>query len=430
MGTKQVTLSIVEFCLIALALTATAGGGSEEAASASWPKIFGPTEDGVCSEPGIATEWPEEGPPVLWRYPLGSSYSAPSINAGKLIAFHRVGDEEVVDALDPGTGKRLWRFGYPTQYVDRYGYNNGPRATPIIAEGRIYTFGAEGKLHCIELETGKMVWGRDLNGEYGVEQGFFGAGASPVLDGARLILNLGGKERNAGIVAIAKEDGKTLWTATDQGASYATPRVATIHGKRHAIVFTEAGLVSVDPDSGAVRFSIPFRSRLYESVNATSPVIVGDIVFASATYGTGALCIRLEAEGGYKELWRNKTSLDSHFSNMIAVGGYVYGFSGRHEGESDLRCVALETGEVKWKWDTPLGRGSMVRVGDRLILWGERGHLVSLDIRPDKPVPVSFTRDGLLRPPCWTPPAIAGGRLFLRDERTLVAYDLTAAKSP
>lgn len=402
-----------------------ANGSDEKPARGSdWPKLFGPTEDGVCTETNLALDWPKSGPPKLWEMKLGNGYSAPSIVEDRLIVFHRVKDEEVVERLSAETGERVWRFSYPTEYVDRYGYNNGPRCTPILDAGRVYTFGAEGKLHCLDLETGTKHWMRDLNGDYQVEQGFFGVGATPLLENDRLVINVGGKTTNAGIVAVDAKSGKTLWTATDQGASYATPRAATIHGLRHVFVFTEAGLVSVDPINGNVRWSIPFRSKLYESVNATSPVLAGDLVFVSATYGTGCLCLEIDKEGNFKELWRDRKTLDSHFSNILELDGHLYGFAGRHESGAMFRCVHLRTGEMKWEWETVLGRGSSVRVGDRLLLWGERGHLVSIDASTAKPRLRSFTEQGLLGAPCWTPPVISRGRLYLRNENQLLCLDL------
>ena len=201
-------------------------------------------------------------------------------------------------------------------------------------------------------------------------------GGSPCLDGDRLIINVGGTETNSGVVAINRATGETLWKATSDGASYATPIVATIHGKRLVFVFTKAGLVNLDANAGKVLWSIPFRSKLYESVNATTPIVAGDVVFVSATYGTGSLAVRINPDGSPQELWRSVRAMESHFSNLMEVNGMVYGFSGRHEGNAELRCLELATGKIHWSVPSILGRGSMVRVGDQFLLWGERGHLL------------------------------------------------------
>lgn len=393
-------------------------------ATFDWPCLYGPTHDSVSPETNLALDWNQRPPKVVWKATLGEGYSAPAIAGNRLIAFHRLGNEEVVDALDSLTGERRWRQTHPTHYEDRYGYNNGPRATPIVDRADILTLGAEGALESLALNDGAVRWRRSLQAEYGVEQGFFGVGASPLLEGDRLIINLGAKERNAGVIAVDRATGKTVWTATDQGASYATPRAATIHGARHVFVFTEAGLVDLAPSDGTVRWSIPFRSRLYESVNATSPLVVGARVLVSATYGTGSLCGTLLPDGSWREDWRNPRGLESHFSNMIEVDGFVYAFSGRHEGGAALCCVELATGKFRWKHESDLGRGSMLRVGRNLILWGERGNLAIAAVNPDRYEQRAFLDEPLLSYPCWTPPALSRGLLYLRNEKNLLCLDL------
>lgn len=412
-----------------LALAAIASTSALEDPSAppvDWPKLYG-ADDGVVREAGLDLSWKEAGPPELWRMDVGVGYSQPVVVAGKLLLFHRQGDKELVTCLDVKTRERLWEFGYPTAYVDRYGYNGGPRCTPIIASGKVYTLGAEGKLHAIDFKSGEKLWTRDLVTDYAVEQGFFGVGATPLLEGDRLIINVGGKKTGAGIVAVSIKDGKTLWKATADGASYATPTAATIHGKRHVFVLTESGLVDVDPVDGKVRWTVPFRSKLYESVNATSPLVARDVVMVSATYGAGSMALRINADGSNEFLWKARVP-DSHFSNLIAVGGHVYGFLGRHESNAELFCCELETGKIQWRAETPLGRGQLLRVGDKFIGWGERGCLAVLQMNPEKlHVTASSNSDplkGLLRYPTWTPPIVYDGRLYLRSETTLLCLDL------
>jgi outer membrane protein assembly factor BamB len=391
-----------------------------------WPRLYG-ADDGVVRETGLNLTWKETGPPELWRMEIGVGYSQPVVSNGKLLLFHRQADKELVTCLDVKTRDKLWEFGYPTAYVDRYGYNGGPRCTPIIADGKVYMLGAEGKLHAIDFTSGEKLWSRDLVADYAVEQGFFGVGATPLLEGDRLIINVGGKTTGAGIVAVSIKDGKTLWKATSDGASYATPTAAMIHGKRHVFVLTEAGLVDVNPADGNVRWSVPFRSKLHESVNATSPLVVGDVVMVSATYGSGALALRINADGTQKQLWKARVP-DSHFSNLIAVEGNVYGFLGRHESNAELFCCDLETGKIRWRVETPLGRGQLLRVGDKFIGWGERGCLAAFDVNPkDLKVTASSNPDplkGLLRYPTWTPPIVYDGKLYLRNETTVLCLDL------
>jgi outer membrane protein assembly factor BamB len=395
--------------------------------SANWPRLFGPTGDSVVPEQPIKLIWEGDHPRVLWERGLGESYSGPAIAGERVVVFHREGEVECVVALDAKTGWEHWRADYPTQYVDQYGYNNGPRATPIIAGDDVYTLGAEGKLTALRLATGEIVWQRWLNREFNVSQDFFGVGGSPALDGDRLIVNVGGAEQNAGVAAFDCRTGKTLWTALEEGPSYATPVVAEVHGKRIVIVFTKSGLSCLSSADGQVHWKIPFRSRLFESVNATTPIVVGDVVLASATYGTGSLCVRIKPDFSYEELWRSVASLDSHFSNLLHIDGRVVGFAGRHEQNAELRSIELSTGKILWSVPSILGRGSMVRVGDKLILWGERGHLLVRKWEGDRALTLPADPDeveSILRYPCWTPPAIAHGRLYLRHETKLVCFDL------
>jgi outer membrane protein assembly factor BamB len=394
-----------------------------------WPRIFGPHADATLPEEPLAAAASDEEWRIVWSHPLGEGYSGPSIQEGKILLYHRVDDDEVLDCLDIETKKSLWQHKSPTQYEDQYGYNNGPRATPLIDNGVVYALGAEGKLHAVRFKSGEVIWSRWINRDYRVPQDFFGVAGSPLLVDESIILNVGGP--GAGVVAINRNTGASIWGLADDGPSYATPVSAVIHGRKMAFVFTKAGLVAVDLGEGKLLWSIPFRSRLFESVNASTPIVVNDIVLVSATYGTGSLAVRIKPDGGYDELWRSERSLDSHFSNLIAADGIVYGFAGRHESDCELRAIEIETGKVRWSVPSVLGRGSMLKVGSQFILWGERGHLLIRQLRPD--APPELPEDprqvrSLLTYPCWTPPALSGGILYLRNERRIIGVDLTPSE--
>lgn len=416
-------------CAALVACFPFARAAAQPPASGEWPCLFGPGHDSACTETAVNLDWRSGPPPILWKRDTGETYSAPAVSRGRLILFHRVKNDEVVECLDAAGGRSIWSHRYPTNYIDRYGYNGGPRCTPIIDDEHVYTYGAEGVLCCLTFDEGQKVWSRPLNAEYQVEQGFFGVGATPLLEGDRLVINLGAKTKGAGIVAVDKRSGKTLWEATDHGASYATPFPADVHGKRHVFVFSEAGVVSIEPREGVARWSIPFRSRLYESVNATSPIVSGDVLFVSASYRTGSLCLRIKEDGSQEELWRNLSSMDSHFSNLLVHEGHVFGFAGRHQQGAELRCVELSTGKVKWRVESLLGRGSMLRIGERLLLWGEEGHLASASLSTARFEFASFSKERLLTGPCWTPPVVAGGRLYLRNETRLLCLDVSPSKA-
>lgn len=392
-----------------------------------WPAYLGPQQNGTSAETGLSLDWPPAGPPVLWTKPLGPSYSPPVIAAGRLIAFHRLGTEEVLEALDAATGKPLWEFRYPTRFADRYQYNGGPRSSPAIDAGRVYAYGAEGVLTCLDLETGRKVWQRPLNQDLGVPQNFFGVGIPPVIEKDLILINAGGPN-GAGVVGLNKATGETVWKASSHGASYSTPVVATVGGRRLAFFFTREGLLVIVPETGQALHELAFRSVLHESVNAASPVVAGDVVCLSAAYAVGSVALRVTPTG-LETVWRDKKSLQSHWATPIYHNGYLYGINGRHEAEGELRCLDFKTGAVRWAAPrgkpNGLGRSTLLMVQGHLLALGERGDLAVIEVNPDKYV--EKRRVHLLDAPAWAPPVLANGLMYLRNETRLICYDLRAA---
>ncbi len=388
-------------------------------AGADWPQFLGPNRDGSSPEAGLRATLPKDGPPVVWRKEVGEGYSGPVIAGGRAILFQRVGAEEVVACLDAATGKERWAFRYPCAYQDDFGKGNGPRATPVIAGGRVYTHGADGRLHCLDLETGKKVWARSLLQEYQVPASFFGVGTSPLVEGKRVLVNVGGKQ--AGIVAFDADTGKELWRATDDGASYSSPIAATIDGQRYAVFLTRQGVVLLDPADGKVRYQKRWRARINASVNAATPLVVGDLAFFSSSYDTGALLLKVR-KGGVEEVWSGDESMSNHYTTCVHRDGFLYGFHGRQEVGAILRCVELKTGKVRWSREG-FGCGAMVLADGRLIILTERGDLVLADATPDayRERARAHVLDAL---PCRAPIALADGRLYARDGARLVCWDL------
>ena len=196
--------SIAGLIIIAVTL------GLAKAVAADWQQLLGPRADGTSSETGLLSAWPSGGPKVIWKKQIGTGYSAPSIRDGRLVLFHRIGNEQIVEALDAKTSKPVWRHASPTRYRDPFGYNNGPRCTPLLTEKHCYTFGAEGVLLCLDVKTGKPVWQRKTAEEFQVPEAFFGVGASPVIEGNLLIVMVGGQP-NSTMVAFDKDTGKVAW---------------------------------------------------------------------------------------------------------------------------------------------------------------------------------------------------------------------------
>jgi outer membrane protein assembly factor BamB len=457
------------YILVALAATGLVCGGAPVAdrlppdlrtrkTGTDWPRFLGPTGNSASTEKGLVTPWPERGPRIRWHKRLGSGYGMPTISRGRLFLFDRTGNRARLNCWNSETGAELWTFDYPTDYKDMYGYNNGPRCCPVVDDDRVYIFGAEGMLHCLRAEDGKEVWKFDTHAEYNVIQNFFGVGGTPVIEGDLLIVQVGGSPRDSdpddfmalkgngsGLVAFEKHTGRVRWRATDELASYAGPVLATIGDRRWCFQFARGGLVGLDPATGKVDFHYPWRAKTLESVNAASPMVVGNKVLISETYGPGSALLEVRS-GGVREVWtdaekpRNK-SLQCHWNTPIHVDGYVYGCSGRHTQNAELRCVELATGKVMWS-EPGLTRTSLLLVDGHFICLGEDGMLRLLRVNPRKYDEVSSVelkptdKDGkpdkdaepLLKYPCWAAPILAHGLLYVRGKDELVCLEAIPVK--
>jgi len=441
-----------------------AGNISQESDTAGesddWAEFLGPHQNGVSDETGLLDKWPAAGPPVLWKLKIGEGYSAPSVRGNRLVFFHRPlkmsfsGNEEVVECLAADTGKPLWRFAYPTDYIDPYGYNGGPRCTPLLTGDRCYTFGAEGVLTCLDLKNGEKIWQRRTADEFNIPPAFFGVGATPVLESNLLIVMVGGHPES-GVVAFDPQTGKTIWESVGPEtwtapqvryqrdrppvrlASYASPLPTTIHGKRHLLCFMRPGLVSLDPVTGKTNFSFWFRSVLHDSVNAARPVVVDEHIFLSAAYETGAALLKVHPDGqDYDVVWKDVDAMQTHWSTSIANDGYLYGFSGRHLAGSSFRCIEMTTGKLKWQThdidadDEPdpkdgrgrtppkfYGRGSATLAEGKFIVQGETGVLALVEVNPEKFVEIARVKFPESGYPSWVAPVLAHKRLYLNVAR-------------
>lgn len=387
-----------------------------------WPRLFGPTRNSISGEQQIRTEWSGGGPPIQWRATAGTGYSSPVVAQGRIVLLHRFDAEERVDCWDAETGAVIWSYSYPTTYDCEYAHSEGPYSTPVIDGQRVYTLGAQGQLHCLDLAAGKLIWRRLLHEEYEPPERKWPHAGSPWIDGDLLILNLGSPL--AGILGIDKQTGASRWSVDDEPAGCATPVTAVIHGLRHAFVFTNKSLVSLDPETGKIRWRVSHFCRAPDSDNSTSPLVSGDLVLAVTGPGPGAICLRILPDGGYEEKWRDRRVLDSQFNTLIHVGDHVYGFSSTRQDGATLRCVELATGKLQWQWASDLARGQGLAVDGRLILWGERGHLASVEVNSAEAQPVSMTQEPLLEGPCYSAPALHRGLLYLRNEQQLLCLNL------
>jgi len=392
--------------------------------AADWPQFLGPTRNGVSPKTDLPDHYPPGGPKLVWKKDVGQGFSGPVVASGKLILFHRLGDKETVECLDARTGARVWISDYPTHYQDDFGFDEGPRATPTIADGGVYTFGAEGMLSCWDFATGKRLWQVDTKDQFTAAKGFFGLACSPLVEGNAVILNIGGG-KGAGIVAFEKASGKLLWKATDDEASYSSPVAATFNGKRYLLVFNREGLVALDPISGKVFFNFPWRSRTRESVNAATPLVIGDEIFISASYGTGAALLRFH-EAGPEKIWSGDEILSNHYATSVYHDGFLYGFDGRQESGPNLRCVDAKSGKVRWSQDN-FGAGTLMLAGARLLVLTEKGELIMAPAGPDGFKPIAHAQ--ILPFNSRAYPALADGLYYARSKDKLVCVDLIDAKA-
>ncbi|MEO8678796.1 MAG: PQQ-binding-like beta-propeller repeat protein [Vicinamibacterales bacterium] len=400
-----------------LLVVATAAGRAQD-----WPQILGPARNGIYTGSPLVPSFPRTGPPLLWKRDVGAGFSGPAVAAGRLILFHRVNSKETVEALDALTGKTIWTLDYATAYRDDFGFDEGPRAIPVVSGGRVFTHGADGMLTGIDFASGKKLWSVDTRQVFQAPKGFFGVASSPVVDAERVLVNVGGKA--AGVVAFDAATGKTLWTSSTDEASYSSPIVADINGQHTAVFFTRNGLLALDPASGAPRYQMRWRSRQAASVNSATPIIFKDQIFLSASYSTGAVLLQV-ANSAVKTIWSGEESMSNHYSTSVLKDGYLYGFDGRQEFGQTLRCVEFGTGKVMWNVDG-FGAGSLLVADNTLVIMRESGELA---LATASPKAFAFrSRAQLLPAVVRAYPALANGRLYVRNEHQLAAFDLRAEK--
>jgi len=401
--------------LVAVLLICTSAAHAED-----WPQYLGPTRDAVYSgKAALADRWPAAGPAVVWRKKSGEGFASPIVVNGKVFLFHRVGDRNVLDCLTAATGEAVWSTGYDTEYSDDMHKGDGPRATPAVADGKVFAFGPDGVLMCVDIASGKTVWQIDTRKLYKSPQGFFGRACSPVVHEGLVLLNIGGPEHGVG--AFDAKTGALRWKATSDEAGYASPIVATLDNIPTALFFTRTGLVAADPKTGDIFFQHRWRSRQHASVNAASPLAVGNIVVLSSSYQTGATALAVKGKE-FETIWAGDESISSQYANLVHRDGHLYGFDGRNDfGDTRLRCVDLKTGAVKWT-KNELAAGPILLAGDKLIVLLENGDML-LAAASAKEYS-QLAKASVLTSPVRAHAALADGLLFARDAKEIVCFDL------
>ena len=454
---------------VATAVVAVSAGAAEQLvdigkrhSGQDWPIFLGPTGDSKSTETGIKKNWRSSPLKLLWELELGTSYGIGTISQGRYFQFDRKDDKCYVLCLNAESGERIWRFTYPTDYQDLYGYNNGPRCSPVVDGNRVYAYGVAGHLYCLNATTGKEIWHVDTVKQHGVIQNFFGVGSTPVVDKNLLICMVGGspiasqsippgqldlvKSNGSAVVALNKYTGKQQYKFGDDLASYASPKLATIDGRRWCFVFARKGLIGFEPQSGIMDFHYPWQAPLLEAVNASTPVVVGAQVLISETYGPGSSLLRAKT-GAAEVIWKDSAtsrdkSMQAHWNTPIYVDGYLYGCSGRHTRNAELRCVDWKTGKVQWSVEG-LTRTSLTFVDGHFICQGEYGHVFLMKANPEKFEPIAgditvagrkgeyelpFETSFDLGYPCWAAPVVSQGLLYLRGDKSIVCLELIPTK--
>lgn len=382
---------------------------SQRCRAGDWPQILGPVRDGEAADEPAIPKWPAKGPKQLWSYPVGQGYAGPAVVGNRVLVFHRVGDAERVEALDAANGKSLWQADFDATYGGGINPDLGPRCVPLIHQDRVYVFGAAGDLHCVSLQSGAKLWSREAYQDFNGQEGYFGAGSTPIVAAGKVIVNVGG--RGAGLVAFDLETGQTAWQATDDGASYSSPTLATINGQSHAIFVTRLNAVSVDPNSGKVHFQFPFGAR-GPTVNGATPLVFDDFLFVSSSYGVGANFSQIDGDT-VKKLWANDDVMSSQYTTCVYRDGFLYGTHGREDyNNGELRCFEAKTGDVKWT-EPGFGVAHAILVGDQLLLLGVDGRLRLADVNSEayRELASATISNNITR----ALPALSNGKFYFRD---------------
>lgn len=388
--------------------------------AADWPNVHGPTRDSHSAETGLNWTWGKDGPPVAWKLDVGAGFAGVAVSSGTVFLFHRVESDEVLLAIDAATGKEKWKHAARTKYVDDFGFDDGPRCVPVVSGGRVFALGADGDLRAVDATSGKPIWQRNIVADYRVKKGYFGVGATPIVVGERLLVNVGGK--GAGIVAFDPTTGKEHWKVTDDPPSYAAANVMTLDGQPHGVFLTRSGLVVIEAANGKVKFTKEWRARLDASVNASTPIVRKDEVFLTSSYGVGGVVLKAKP-GEWDELWSGDRSLSCHYDTPVLIGDHLYGIDGRQEGgAARLRCVDWKTGDVKWSVDR-FGCASLLAVDGGLLAVTEAGELVRFEASAK--AYKELARAKVLDAATRAAPALSDGRLFVRDDKRLVCVKLT-----
>jgi outer membrane protein assembly factor BamB len=390
-------------------------------AAADWPGWLGPKRDNSSTE--TIAPWKGEVK-VAWRRPVGEGHSSPVVAGGKVFLHTKVTgkDAEEVTAYDAGTGNPVWSTAYdrgPFKPI----FGAGPRGTPSVVDGKVYSYGATGFLTCFDAVDGKQRWQIKALMDFKADNLKFGVSTSPLVEEDELLVEVGAK--GASVVAFDKNSGKVLWKALDDKASYSSPIVFGKGKERQVVFLTQAGVRSLNPSNGELFWEFPLVDRLNES--STTPVRVGDDLLLVSSVTFGSVGLKLGTKDGKptaEQLWKNP-ALSCYFSTPVAVDGYLYMVTGGLLSQkSDLHCVDPKTGKILWtKPKVGKFHAAMLRTGDnKLLMLDDFGNLTFLEPNPKEYKDLAQSK---VCGPTWAHPALADGKVYIRDEKELICIDLS-----
>ena len=378
--------------MMALATTAAVG-----ASGVDWYRWRGPDLNGISKETGWNAQWPAEGPKQLWKASVGTGFSSFSVSQGRVYTMGNANNTDTIFCLEAGTGKVLWQHSYPCP-LDAKNFEGGPCATPTVADGRVYTFSRKGELFCLDAAKGSVIWSKNLNKELGLEIPTWGCASSALVEGNMVVVNMG----SAG-VALDPTSGKVVWVSAKTPGAYATPVPVTIGGDRCLAILSCQSLIAVKAAGGQQVWSHSWKTSY--DVNAADPVLDGDKLFISSGYNHGGSVLKFTGQGAEK-VWENK-NIRNHFNTCVLWQGNLYG-----PDDSGLRCLAFDTGDLKWTYGG-FGKGSLMIADGKLVALSEKGELIIAEPAPAEFKPIS--RAKVLTGKCWTMPVLSNGHIYCRN---------------
>lgn len=410
MGHSRLRLAFGSLILLASISTAFAQTDGE------WPQWRGANRDGISKETGLLKQWPAGGPPLVWKASgAGGGYSSFAISKGRLYTMGLRGDREFIIAFDIANGKEAWAT--PNGRAFRNDRGDGPRGTPTLDGDRLYALGGNGDLSSLDLKTGKVVWTMNVLQKFGGSNTKWGISESPLVIGDKVLVNAGGP--GASIVALKKSDGTLIWKSQSDEAGYSSAMPVAIGGTTQVIFFTGSRVVGLDISDGKLLWEYARPSN--NVANVATPVVRANRVFISSDYGTGGGLIEIKTDGKAQEVYFTK-EMRNHHATSILIGDHLYGFS-----SSILTAMRFDTGEVAWR-DRSVGKGSLTYADGHLYVFSENGVVGLVEANP-----TAYREKGRFRIqqgslPTWTHPVVAGGRLYLRDQDTIYAFDVKEKK--